>query len=130
MRILEPTGMPSSKFKHVNGPVAVLTNGSLLWVPDVQEALAVKVMSDSPPPTVLSARLPAVTDEDILDLLARRPCTAQGVAAGLNLHFQEAAKRLYALTKTGDVFFRERAVTFSTGSETRLQIQESQHPKE
>jgi len=35
--------------------------------------------------------------------LARRPSTVQGVAAGLNLHLQEATKRLHALMKTGDV---------------------------
>ena len=45
----------------------------------------------------------AVTDADILALLTRRPCTAGGVASGLSLHIQEAAKRLEALVKTGAV---------------------------
>ncbi len=63
----------------------------------------VEVISDASPPNPLPARLSAVTDEEILDLLARRPCTPQGVAAGLNLHLQEAAKRLHALMKTGKI---------------------------
>jgi len=43
----------------------------------------------------------AVTDEDILALLRRRPCTAQGVAAGLGLHIGEAMKRLQVLAEQG-----------------------------
>jgi wyosine [tRNA(Phe)-imidazoG37] synthetase (radical SAM superfamily) len=44
---------------------------------------------------------PAVTDQDILALLRRRPCTAQGVSAGLGLHIAEATKRLQSLTERG-----------------------------
>lgn len=64
---------------------------------------AVEVICDSPPATSLPVKCATVTDQEILGLLARRPCTAQGVAAGLNLHLQEATKRLYSLLKTGDV---------------------------
>ncbi len=64
---------------------------------------AVEVISDAIPPNPLPAGLSAVTDQEILALLARRPCTPQGVAAGLNLHLQEAAKRLHALTKAGKI---------------------------
>jgi wyosine [tRNA(Phe)-imidazoG37] synthetase (radical SAM superfamily) len=63
----------------------------------------VELISDSslePPPA--PSPYP-VTDADILDLLARRPCTAGGVAAGLGLHIQEAVKRLEVLAKNGDV---------------------------
>ena len=63
----------------------------------------VEVISDAIPQNPLPAGLAAVTDQEILDLLARRPCTSQGVAAGLNLHLQEAAKRLHALMKAGKI---------------------------
>jgi wyosine [tRNA(Phe)-imidazoG37] synthetase (radical SAM superfamily) len=64
---------------------------------------AVEVISDAIPQNPLPAGLSTVTDQEILALLARRPCTPQGVAAGLNLHLQEAAKRLHALTKAGKI---------------------------
>lgn len=64
---------------------------------------AVEVISDAIPQNPLPAGLSAVTDQEILALLARRPCTPQGVAAGLNLHLQEAAKRLHALAKAGKI---------------------------
>jgi wyosine [tRNA(Phe)-imidazoG37] synthetase (radical SAM superfamily) len=62
-----------------------------------------EVISDAIPQNPLPAGLAAVTDQEILDLLARRPCTPQGVAAGLNLHLQEATKRLHALMKAGKI---------------------------
>jgi wyosine [tRNA(Phe)-imidazoG37] synthetase (radical SAM superfamily) len=43
------------------------------------------------------------TDADILALLSRRPCTVQGVSAGLGLHVNEAVKRLEALVEVGSV---------------------------
>jgi wyosine [tRNA(Phe)-imidazoG37] synthetase (radical SAM superfamily) len=43
------------------------------------------------------------TDADILALLSRRPCTVQGVSAGLGLHVGEAAKRLQVLVEEGSV---------------------------
>jgi wyosine [tRNA(Phe)-imidazoG37] synthetase (radical SAM superfamily) len=64
---------------------------------------AVEVISDAIPQNPLPAGLSAVTDQEILALLARRPCTPQGVAAGLNLHLQEATKRLHALAKAGKI---------------------------
>lgn len=63
----------------------------------------VEVISEAAPPNPLPALLATVTDQEILDLLARRPCTPQGVAAGLNLHLQEATKRLHALMKAGKI---------------------------
>jgi wyosine [tRNA(Phe)-imidazoG37] synthetase (radical SAM superfamily) len=39
----------------------------------------------------------AGTDRDILALLSRRPCTAQGVSAGLGLHIADTTKRLQSL---------------------------------
>ena len=49
-----------------------------------------------------------VCDTSILALLSRRPCTADGVAAGLGLHIQVAAKRLDALAKIGAVVVQRR----------------------
>lgn len=43
----------------------------------------------------------AATDEDILALLRRRPCTAQGVAEGLGMHISEVTKMLQALAGRG-----------------------------
>jgi wyosine [tRNA(Phe)-imidazoG37] synthetase (radical SAM superfamily) len=54
---------------------------------------------------------------DILDLLGRRPCTVQDIAAGLGLHPQEAAKSVELLTRRhlvsvdragGRIFFRAK----------------------
>jgi wyosine [tRNA(Phe)-imidazoG37] synthetase (radical SAM superfamily) len=64
---------------------------------------AVEVIGDAVPQHPPPAGPAEVTDQDILGLLARRPCTPQGVAAGLNLHLQEATKRLYALAKAGKI---------------------------
>lgn len=41
------------------------------------------------------------TDADILALLSRRPCTIQGVSAGLGLQVSEVTKRLEALAEQG-----------------------------
>ncbi len=49
-------------------------------------------------PTVAAA---SVTDADILSLIRIRPCTAEGVAAGLGLHIHESAKRLANLCDLG-----------------------------
>jgi wyosine [tRNA(Phe)-imidazoG37] synthetase (radical SAM superfamily) len=50
----------------------------------------------------------AGTDDDILALLSRRPCTAEGVSAGLGLHIAEATKRLQSLTEQGRVLVRRK----------------------
>ena len=44
---------------------------------------------------------PSVTDQDILALLSRRPCTAQDVSMGLGLHIAETTKRLEWLVQQG-----------------------------
>lgn len=44
---------------------------------------------------------PAVTVDDILALLSRRPCTAQDAATGLGLHIAETTKRLEWLVEQG-----------------------------
>lgn len=48
--------------------------------------------------------LDLATDADILALLRRRPCTVQGISAGLGLYVNEAAaKRLQTLVEKGSV---------------------------
>ncbi|WP_303238228.1 radical SAM protein [uncultured Bilophila sp.] len=42
-----------------------------------------------------------IREEDILALIERRPCTAAGVAAGLNIHVTEALKHLEMLVADG-----------------------------
>lgn len=42
-----------------------------------------------------------IREEDILALIERRPCTAAGVAAGLNVHLTEALKHLEMLAADG-----------------------------
>ena len=44
-----------------------------------------------------------VSNGELLALLRRRPCTAQGVADGLGMHVAEVTKRLHALTGEGRV---------------------------
>jgi predicted ArsR family transcriptional regulator len=70
------------------------------------------ISEDNKPQTPV---LDEATDADILALLSRRPCTVQGVSAGLGLHVTEAAKRLAALAerqaivpvqKNGEIFYR------------------------
>ncbi|MFI5341527.1 MAG: radical SAM protein [Candidatus Methylomirabilales bacterium] len=76
------------------------------------DLLAAYAMFFEPPAEVIAdgpitgaAPQPAgrVPDADFLALLRRRPCTAQGVAAGLGLHVAEVMKRLHALTREGRV---------------------------
>lgn len=50
-----------------------------------------------------SAISSVVKDADILALLRRRPCTAQGISAGLGLHIAEVTKRLHELIGTWKV---------------------------
>lgn len=70
----------------------------------------------------------AVTDENILALLRRRPCTAQGVAAGLGMHIGEAIKRLDTLVEQrtvdhlrseGEIFYAAASTTSGRRSRTR-----------
>jgi wyosine [tRNA(Phe)-imidazoG37] synthetase (radical SAM superfamily) len=68
----------------------------------------VELISDSSPEPPPAPTPYPVTDADILDLLARRPCTTGGVAAGLSLHIQEAVKRLEVLAKNGAVDVRQK----------------------
>jgi wyosine [tRNA(Phe)-imidazoG37] synthetase (radical SAM superfamily) len=52
------------------------------------------------------ARIPTfneISDENILALLSRRPCTGRDVATGLNIHVTEALKHLAELIQAGKV---------------------------
>lgn len=44
-----------------------------------------------------------IPDEDIVSLLARRPCTIVDIASGLGMHIHEVIKRIEALVKTDKV---------------------------
>ena len=43
------------------------------------------------------------TDEDVLSLIKRRPCTAQDVASGLGIHIHVALKALGHLVDAGQI---------------------------
>lgn len=51
------------------------------------------------------------TDEDILNLLARRPCTLEGITLGLNLHAHDAVKRLERLLKGEQIVMKKSGRT-------------------
>ena len=52
-----------------------------------------------------------VQEEDVLATIARRPCTVNDVAAGLNIHHNEALKHLEMLVADG------KAVTQTRGDQ-------------
>ena len=58
---------------------------------------AVEILENAPPTVGASETTSDTTDADICNLLARRPCTLEGVALGLSLHPHDAAKRLEKL---------------------------------
>lgn len=58
---------------------------------------AAEILEITNPATADNANLSAVTDSDILNLLARRPCTLEGICSGLGLHPHETAKRIERL---------------------------------
>lgn len=57
----------------------------------------VEILENTPASVASGAVQPDVTDHDILNLLARRPCTLEGICAGLGLHPQDAVKRIERL---------------------------------
>jgi hypothetical protein len=42
-------------------------------------------------------------DSEFLALLSRRPCTVQGISAGLGLHINETNKRMQRLIEKGSI---------------------------
>ncbi len=62
-----------------------------------------EVIAEGPLAGAASHPVGAVSDAEILALLRRRPCTAQGVAEGLGMHLADAVKRLDALSRDGMV---------------------------
>jgi wyosine [tRNA(Phe)-imidazoG37] synthetase (radical SAM superfamily) len=64
----------------------------------------------------LSEAATHASDADILSLIRIRPCTAEGVAAGLGLHIHESAKRLAALCTQGSALAvrRDETVFYET----------------
>lgn len=45
-----------------------------------------------------------VSDESILDLLSRRPCTARGIADGLGMHMNEVVKHVEKLLEADKIY--------------------------
>jgi wyosine [tRNA(Phe)-imidazoG37] synthetase (radical SAM superfamily) len=80
-----------------------------------------EVIADGPAAAAASDPAGAIPDADLLALLRRRPCTAQGVAEGLGVHVTEVTKRLLALTGDGTVMCvrRESRLFYSVQRATR-----------
>jgi len=74
----------------------------------------VSVISENPKISLRTRPSGAAADGDILNLLNRRPCAVRGVALGLGLNTNEAAKRLEALGRKGLVRLvrRDNAIFF------------------
>jgi wyosine [tRNA(Phe)-imidazoG37] synthetase (radical SAM superfamily) len=80
---------------------------------------AVDVLDDAGPDESRPTLTSSISDSDVLALLARRPCTVRGVAVGLGLPANEAAKRLSALCDRGAVrVLRSRRNVFYSIKET------------
>lgn len=58
---------------------------------------SVEILTDAPSEDTLRADDNGSTDADIWNLLARRPCTLEGICLGLGLHPHDATKRLRRL---------------------------------
>jgi wyosine [tRNA(Phe)-imidazoG37] synthetase (radical SAM superfamily) len=63
------------------------------------------------PEAAFGAAASDTTDADILNLLARRPCTLEGISLGLNLHPHDAAKRIEKLMSVKRVATQRNART-------------------
>ena len=63
-----------------------------------------------------------IKEEDILALIERRPCTAAGAAAGLNIHVTEAIKHLEMLVADGKAVTQPKdGQVFYSASELRTE---------
>lgn len=63
----------------------------------------VDIIGTSEPTIEVTAALSATTEEDIMSLLARRPCTIEDIANGLDMHPNEVIKRIEILVKADKV---------------------------
>lgn len=57
----------------------------------------VEILKDAPSSDLLGINGSEASGKDILDLLARRPCTLEGICLGLGLHPHDVVKRLKGL---------------------------------
>ncbi|GAB6270700.1 MAG: radical SAM protein [Smithella sp.] len=57
----------------------------------------VDILENASPEAAFGTAASDTTDADILNLLARRPCTLEGISLGLNLHPHDTAKRIEKL---------------------------------
>ena len=63
-----------------------------------------EVISEVAPP--LGDRFEVIKDSEIINLVRRRPCTAEDVSGGLGLHLGEATKHLAHLSQQGLIRYR------------------------
>lgn len=73
---------------------------SMIWLKNLFPG-EVDIISSAEPGDPSSAVLLEAREEDILDLISRRPCTAPDVASGLGIHLAESIKHLQALIVSG-----------------------------
>lgn len=78
----------------------------------------VDILENALPETVFGTAASDINDADILNLLARRPCTLTGICSGLVLHPHDAAKRL------GQLADEKRIVTLRTDHDVFYKITE------
>lgn len=78
----------------------------------------VDILENASPEAVFGTAASDINDADILNLLARRPCTLTGICSGLVLHPHDAAKRL------GQLADEKRIVTLRTDHDVFYKITE------
>jgi wyosine [tRNA(Phe)-imidazoG37] synthetase (radical SAM superfamily) len=101
---------PCEQFAHSLNAEQLEAFATLFEVPS-------EVVSDSSEHASPGESANDVSDGDVLALISRRPSTAQGVAAGLGLHVNDAIKRLRHLCKQGNaVTVRENEEVFYEGT--------------
>jgi wyosine [tRNA(Phe)-imidazoG37] synthetase (radical SAM superfamily) len=79
-----------------------LSSGQLLGLKSVFQG-QVEIISENVPESAEGAAFGQAGDADIVALLNRRPCTVEGIAAGLALHPNDVLKRVLLLRQQGAV---------------------------
>ncbi|MFO7570565.1 MAG: radical SAM protein [Smithellaceae bacterium] len=72
---------------------------------------SVDILDNTPPKDIAGADASAGTDDDILNLLARRPCTLEGICLGLDLHPHDAVKRIEILLRDERIATQKNGLT-------------------
>jgi len=79
---------------------------TLVQLEEIKERLGEKVEIISEFAAPLGEELNSVKDTEILNLIKRRPCTAEDISKALGLRIDQVVKRLDDLTKTGIIRYR------------------------